>query len=422
LEEVNALQNKTRVDPRKPDNILFGHCCDIAYMFEGNWADIGYKLQCLRGNKDATTEDLRKALEPLSGKYRYGLIWLLLRASASTATSRQLRKTYKELVRVSNELQKANQEYETQAQRCQEADSAVREASPEHRKELQKSITWRIENRIRLRRERDAKKKMLAGVQRDLARALGQKEMEAEAAFTNARAEFERSEEALATEEDILKRLGAAHALATPDNWTFAKTKAAERRSKLEVSANQLQTLKTNVQRVDAVYRDQGALFATRDLLKFVVKKRALHEPRQLAKAVAGLPDMPCRESFRRCKRCQFPEEHHTNYQLFKVIEKAWSRRNPLSPSSDLHALFEEEIQNLRKTTTWQKTKMPNLIRSRFEEHRRELRKAIKHCIGLGSPRGEIPYIMTAKFIQFVAETAQMTNLERILLEREEGD
>jgi hypothetical protein len=62
---------------------------------------------------------------------------------------------------------------------------------------------------------------------------------------------------------------------------------------------------------------------------------------------------MPCRESFKRCRRCEFPAEPHTNYQLFKVIERAWSKRNPLSQNSDLDALLEGEIQNLPKTTMW---------------------------------------------------------------------
>jgi hypothetical protein len=219
-----------------------------------------------------------------------------------------------------------------------------------------------------------------------------------------------------------MRRLRAAHDLATPDNWRFAKTKAAERRSKLEVLASQIRAAETDLQVVDAVYRDQGAAFSTQDLLKFIVKKRALHEPRQLAKAVAGLPDMPCRESFTRCKRCQFPEEPHTNYRLFKTIEKAWAKRNLLSRNSDLHALLEGEIQKLPKTTTWQGTRVPNFIRSKFEEHRRELRRAVNSCFGLRFPRrGEVPFIITGRFIQFIAETAQMTNLERVLVEREEG-
>jgi hypothetical protein len=61
---------------------------------------------------------------------------------------------------------------------------------------------------------------------------------------------------------------------------------------------------------------------------------------------------------------------------------------------------------------------VPYFIRSRFEEHRRELRKAIKRCLAPSSPGGEIPYLLTAKFIKFVEETAQMANLERVLRER----
>jgi hypothetical protein len=235
--------------------------------------------------------------------------------------------------------------------------------------------------------------------------------------------EYNKSQQGLEVEVKILRDFKKRHDDATKQNWIWAKEVADKRRAELNRLEKHLQECRRESERLQALYQDQGAGFARKDLLRFLVEKRALHHPGQLARAIAGLPGLSCRESFARCGKSPFPREPHQNWELFEVIARAWEKRDRSAGDPQLHIqLFEDEISDLPKTRKWQGEDVPNFIRDKFESNRQELREAISECLRSKPLPGGVPYIITGMFLDNISrkqeEQQQKTALERVLSER----
>lgn len=83
----------------RENNILWGHCDNIAYMLEMNWHRIGWELERLRTpTNDRTPDAIQKAFEPLGGEFGHDLIHSLLRPTSVSATHAELQNTCDSLV------------------------------------------------------------------------------------------------------------------------------------------------------------------------------------------------------------------------------------------------------------------------------------------------------------------------------------
>jgi len=408
----------------RENNILWGHYDNIAYMLEMNWHKIGRELQRLRTpTTDRTPDTIQKAFEPLRGQFGHDLIPSLLRPTSVPATHPELQETYKSMVDAQRQLINAQGPYNSQLEKWQEADRAVLEADPKQRKSLQKDITRRISNRLKFRKKCQTTQSRIAVARKKLHKAVPALRQAVEMKISALQTKYEKLQQALETEEKILRDLKKRYVAATKQHWIWAKEEAETRRAKLSQLDKRLQECRSEVRRLETIYENQGAGFARKDLLRFLVDKRALHHPGQLARALAGLPGLSCRESFARCGKSPFPREPHQNWELFEVIARAWEKRDRNAGNPQLHIqLFEAEISDLPKTKKWHGEDVPNFIREKFVNNQQELREAIQGCLQLKPLPGEVPYIITGMFLDNISrrqeEQRTKTPLERILAER----
>ena len=407
---------------KRKNNILWGHFDNIAYMLEMSWHKIGWELQRLRTpSADRTPDAIQKAFEPLRGEFRHDLIHSLLRPTPVPATHTELQETCESKVRARQQLIDAQSPYDLQLERCQESDRAVSEADPKRRKQLKEEITRRLANRLMFKKKCETTKSRIAVARAKLRKMALPLQQAAEMKISTLEMEYKTSQQGLEMEDKTLRDLKKRHDAATKQHWTWAQEESEKRRTELNRLDKQLKECRRETERLETLYQDQGAGFARKDLLRFLVEKRALHHPEQLAKAIAGLPKLSCRESFARCGESPFPREPHQNWELFEVIARAWDKRDRNAGDPQLHIqLFEAEISGLPETKVRNGQEGPNFTREKFVSNWQELKEAIQECLRLKSLPGAVPYIITGMFLDNISRQQQrhQTPLERILSER----
>ena len=402
---------------------LLGHCAEIAHILEVYWPDIGGELQRFRTPAfNRTPEVVRKVFERIPIRVSQNLLWSVSQLSSMAASPIEVRKTYQAYSEALKRVRNIQAARDVQASKCEEANSAVFEASPAHRKELQKEITRRIFNRIQLRQEYQVKKEALKTAQIKLPKTEPSLLPAAQVEVFALQTEYDKSKEILEIEDEILRGVKKRHDFATQQNWITAKKVADKRSASLKELDAALQQARAEAQRLESLYQDQAAGFAQQDFLDFITERRSRLQPRQLARALAGLPLLTCRDSFDQCRDCSFPDDPEMNYELVQVIERAWGKRDVTATDPKLHEqLFWNEIEDLPKTRRWNRTRVSNWVRDKFEAHRQELKEAIQVCWTLSPLPGQVPYIITAKFLEDIAREQQKTPLERVLSEGPEG-
>lgn len=425
-EAVALLEGRAKRKPGRPtvpDNILRGRRQAIAHLFEVNWAYIGWQIHCLRnpGDSPASQDDVRKAFEPLQGQSGEERIGFLLRAKSILATSDDVRKTLGELDDARKHLSDVQQAYDAQAKRFTQARGAVQETTQKHKRELQREITRRIGVQVQLKSEYAAKEKHVAVAEKAVAHASPRHLDRAKAELSNSRMQFEQCKESVQTEGKIIDGLKARLTAATRANWLLAREEKKKRLRRLKELKANLKTQRNEVERLNSLYLDQAAGFARGDLLEFFVKRQPRHDPRTLANAIAGLPEMGCRASSPRCEAIPFDNAPHTDFQAFEVIARAWERRVPGKPRP-LMELIRIQLRTVPKNLLFHGERVPNDLHRYFHDNRRDLEQAINYCRILRPrpPVGRVPYIVTARFLENVSR--QKTNRERVLSEQASKD
>lgn len=425
-EAVALLEGRAKKKPGRPtlpNNILRGRRRDIAHLFEVNWACIGWQIQCLKDPEDspASPDDVRKAFKPLQGQTGAERIGFLLRATSLPATSVDVRKTKGELDDAQKHLPDLQQAYDAQAERFTQARRAVREASQKHRGELQREINHRTRLQVQLKSDYAAKTKLVAAAEKAAIKASPGHLDKANAELSKSRMQFGQCKESLQTEGKIINALEGRLALATKRNWSLAREHKKKQLQKLKRLKADLKAQRIEVDRLNSLHLDQAAGFARQDLLKFFDKRKPRHDPRTLANAIAGLPEMGCRESSNRCNAFLFESEPHIYFQLFDVIARAWERRVPRKPRP-LMELIRIQLKTVPKNLMFHGERVPNYLHQYIHDNQQDLEQAIYSCRGLRPrpPTGQMPYIVTARFLENVSQ--QKTNLERVLSERGKED
>lgn len=410
LEGLEAKPEKSPGRPTVPDNIMWGRLNDIAYLFETNWADIGWYVECLRNLPPRSPDDVRKAFEPLRGKHGHERIAFLLRPTLVPATCNDVRKTWMMLGKARQEQSELQRQYALLLEKFKLARRAAYEATTKHALEVKTEITRRLELRTQLKDDlaawASATKKKVATVGVKPSRT-------AEAEVSEMRAQLESRRNSLQTEETIINTLKKQLEDCTDQNRALARTETRRCVRELRVVKAKIKESTDEVDRLQNLYDDQAAGFASQDLAKFLREKRARHHPRRLAKAVAGLPDMGCRESFDKCRHIGFGSEPHLNFQVIEVIATGVTRRKANDPAKLLESI-NESIQRVPKTRLYRGERVPNHLREYLVVNRRDLEHAIDSCSGLKPPLhpGELPYAITRKFLENVARPR--TTLERL--------
>ncbi|MGI9104518.1 MAG: hypothetical protein ACR2IF_18905 [Terriglobales bacterium] len=403
-----AGQKRRRGRPTIEDNLLWGSCGNIGYMLEVNWHRVGWNLYRLRGRANAQPEEVRVALEPLRGEHYWQEISALLRPSCTPATGTEARRTNKKLDVLREELQKSETAFNSACDEFREARLVVYLTSQRYCENLKHQITYRIENRLQLKKQIAEKERLLGAAERKLKKATLKPKQQIEQQVTVEQQEIKQLTETLAGEEKIISDLKAQLAKVTKANWRASRNVVKTRLKTVRAAKAQLEKCRAETADAETVYQDQAAGFARADFLNFVVQKRSLHHPLQLAKALAGLPGMACRESFARCKNFEFPKEPHLNYFAFDLISKAWERRQTRDSTRALITLAREQIERLPKADS---------RRQFLLERLNDLRDAVGY-VASTRPQplpGQVPYLVTGQFLANISR--QKTPFERVLPE-----
>jgi hypothetical protein len=210
----------------------------------------------------------------------------------------------------------------------------------------------------------------------------------------------------------LWERLGAAN----PPRITLAKKIAAERKKQFQQLETLLAQARIRRDRIEKILKDQQAGFAQAELVRFIRSRRAAHAPRSLASAMAGLPEISARVSFKRCRKFPFLAGQSLNFQIFTFIERCLKRRTSLNPVYILQ-LFRSEIGRMPKTQFVGGRRVENFFRKHLEENWWALKASISHCLESRRHPGEMPFVVSDVFLRHLAKP--LTSLDRLLLEDE---
>jgi len=171
---------------------------------------------------------------------------------------------------------------------------------------------------------------------------------------------------------------------------------------------------------------DERAFFSQNELLRFMARGYA-HSPKSFANAMAGLPVIGARQSFRLCPRKVPPSWPHFRFEIVRFVEKAWNNR-VMDPHASLEAHFRSAVLQLPVKVAIEKSTIEkynlatktkeNYFRRFFCENWRYLRLAIKQVVRHQNcvHSSAVPYLITNRlFINYgKARTAEDSLLAEI--------
>jgi len=178
----------------------------------------------------------------------------------------------------------------------------------------------------------------------------------------------------------------------------------SKRLLQLEADLNKLQGDRDALEKRS---RDQEAYVSRSELLDFLLSKRRALTPRNLANALAGLPNMRWRQSLVRCSGMPF-NEARLDYRVFQVVAKI-SSRLPESVTKPPVEFFRSELLKHPK-------KFGHAAQY-LKDNWRDLRLAIEEVWKTKQERGSIPFVIASIFMR--GATRQKDAAERVLADSE---
>jgi hypothetical protein len=150
---------------------------------------------------------------------------------------------------------------------------------------------------------------------------------------------------------------------------------------------------------------DEEAHFAQLELLRFILSLRYSLIPINFANAMAGLPYMGWRQSFKRCRGRECQTVNGIAYRTFRIIQTAVSR------SVDSSESLVDSIRTFLK-----KAKAEVGFISELKKNWYYLRRAIEDSIAYNPPHDALPYRIAAEYQRI---SCSKTAVDVILEERE---
>lgn len=150
---------------------------------------------------------------------------------------------------------------------------------------------------------------------------------------------------------------------------------------------------------------DQQACFAQEELAKFILSQRHSLKPLNFANAMAGLPEIGWRQSFKRCKDWTCPLENGSAFRQFKMLSAA------LAKPCDGSVSTVERIQRVLL-----RSKTHDHAVSDFKQYWRSLRLAIEESEQKSQHHPPLPYRIMAAYQRRIISRSALD----IFLEEEE--
>jgi hypothetical protein len=182
--------------------------------------------------------------------------------------------------------------------------------------------------------------------------------------------------------------------LANEINKAATQTEAAHRRRLLNRNNRKIKAQTTKYLALEDNLRNQQTFLYCSELLDFLRSGRRALTPSNLARALAGLPDMRWRQSDVRCSKIPEDAGMQHPYIVFQLIDRVASRIRERKGELSIHS-FEMELKKCPK-----KERYP---RDFLCDHRRDLRLAIEEVCKRQYERGFIPYALTTAFLNNVS-------------------
>lgn len=160
----------------------------------------------------------------------------------------------------------------------------------------------------------------------------------------------ERRYKAFATLEEaqrLLQRIMWALNAARKDQFRRLKRKRKEQRKQYAAAKQSYENARHNEEALTQAIRRQQPSFALHELLKFLGSRKYELKPANLGSAMAGFPDIGCRQSIFRCRRFQPSIDEGEIYQIFKAVRYLVQKAPDKLSKRNLTTYFESNIRVL---------------------------------------------------------------------------
>jgi len=181
---------------------------------------------------------------------------------------------------------------------------------------------------LRFQQERKRLNKELADVQ-DRLGAANKGVTEAQDAVEHAQNRFAIARDGYSHARKEKKKKEAKSFLQEREKWSSLCPKVNAELKRREES---LMDCNVELREINEKIANRQALFAQTELLRFVLSERYVFTPLNFANALAGLPHMTWRNSFRLCLRGPCSPETSINHLIVEVLRMVLERAAPTSP------------------------------------------------------------------------------------------
>jgi len=173
---------------------------------------------------------------------------------------------------------------------------------------------------------------------------------------------------------------------------------------------------------IERTLGDFRAAFTQSELLRF--KKRGYsHNPKTYANALAGLPKIGCRHSFRLCSKSDLPLWPSHHFEVFHFIECTWNSKG-FEPGRSLEDHFKNMILSLppevpvepevRERYKLDFTTRDNYLRTFLRTNWVFLRAALDRVRRHRVPSSMVPYLIAGRFFKNYAKPRSAEDIVRI--------
>lgn len=391
------------------DAELIGRRGPWNHLLESFWGKVGWKLKRAR-----KPEDVRDAFQPFASMGSQHLLSPFLRPTSESTTDKSRldskKQHHESLCRVS-ELERCQN---AQIEIVRQAEGAVSELSDENLPHLHAEIERRKKNLRDIGIRLSNKKGEMRKTELALKNAKPENCEALNVQLKNQNFEYQKIENERTDEQRILEQIKERIGTITPQRREVATKILEERKTTLATMGEELSEARKKWKQLEERSLDQEANYCRVELLKFIRSKRYSFNPRSVANALAGLPEMSCGRSAARCSKYQFSSEPGLYFKVFELVERTWRRGGSSKWQSPL-PLFRQAIAKLPKTVIVEvegrRRRMVSYFRRELEENWPYLKPAIEDGVRESKVPAQVPYLIAAKFQENQAKPKTQADL-----------
>ncbi len=195
--------------------------------------------------------------------------------------------------------------------------------------------------------------------------------------------------------------------VASPHDEGAIREEALLRRQRLGHLGDELNKVRAEAEALEKRLQDQESYVSRSELVDFLRFGKHPVNPRNVANALAGLPGMRWKQSYKRCSNMEF-NQAMLHYRVFEVISEICSHLRQGIEGPPVES-FRTELLRRSRTSDYS--------RQFLRENWRDMKLAIEECWKEKHPSAFIPFVLTSIFMRTTMR--QKDAAERILAERE---